>query len=199
MISFTRTLRMIKSSKSPKITSLPFPIMETKSNQRFSEKSVKSGFNCSRWPTRSTTIILSKTRLSKATIPFTTMHTKRRITFSRTVSTILRTFRRFRLKRISSLIQIRTRQIRSLNKKIITWLLAITKGLRVMQKKQKEDEAMKPKIRELTKKRNIDAEPRAMSCIWMILKSARLYTRTPMNSRSHRNCQETSRRNPIQW
>ena len=190
---------MIKSSKSPKNKSLPFPIMETKSNQRFSEKSVKSGFNCSRWPTRSTTIILSKTRLSKATIPFTTMHTKRRITFSRTVSTILRTFRRFRLKSISWLIQIRTLQIRSLNKKIITWLLAITKGLRVMQKKQKEDEAMKQKTLESTRKRNIDAEPRAMPCIWMILKSARLYTKIPMKIRSHRNCQETSKRNPIQW
>jgi hypothetical protein len=112
MICFTKTLTMIKYSKSPKIMQPLFPIMETKSNQRFSDKSVKSGFNCSPSPTKSTTIILTKTRLSKATIQLTTIPKKRRITFSQTVSIILKTFQLFRLKSISSLIQIHTHQIR---------------------------------------------------------------------------------------
>lgn len=190
---------MIKNSKSPKIMQRLFPIMEARSNQRFSDKSVKSGFNCSPSPTKSTTIILTKTRLSKATIQLTTIPKKRWIIFSQMVSIILKTFRLFRLKSISSPIQIHTHQIRLWNKKIISWWPTTIKELKIMGKKLKEDEVMRLKTQELTLRKAIDAEPKVTLCIWTIFRFVRLYTKIQIKSLSQSLYQRTSRRNLIQW
>lgn len=132
----------------------------------------------------------------KAKIQFITILKKKLITFNPTGSITLRIFLRFRLRKINFQIQMRTPQIPSLNKRIISRSRKIAREPKI---KQKEDEAMKSKIQVRSQINKIDAEPKATLCIWTILRFVKLCTKIQMKNQSHKICQKAGKRSHSQW